>query len=79
MEPRREAEADARLLDALPDPIRRELDRDPERLEDVGRAALRRRRSRTVLRTIERGLERSSISHTRNAGRVSSGHREIFV
>ena len=48
---RREAEADPGLVDAPPDPDRVELDGDAERLEHVGRAALRRRARAPCLHT----------------------------
>ena len=44
-----QAEADAGLLDAAQHALGRQLDRDAQRLEHVGRAALRRRRAGAVL------------------------------
>ena len=49
VEPRREAESDARLFDAPAYPIRAEIDHDAERLQDVGGAGERGSRPPAVL------------------------------
>ena len=72
---RREAEADAGLLDAARDPLGRQLDDDAELLEHVGRAALRRRRPGAVLAHRDAGAGDHDRRHRRHVDRVSSGRR----
>ena len=66
VEPRREAEPDAGLVDAARDAVRAEVDRDAERLEHVGRAALRRRGPVAVLRDPRARARRDERGHRRD-------------
>ena len=70
MEPRREAEPDPGLLDAAPHAVRRQLDRHAERLEHVGRAALRRRPAGAVLAHRHAGAGDHEGGHRRHVDRV---------
>ena len=70
VEPGREAEADAGLLDAAQHAGRRQLDDDAERLEHVGRAAQRRRRPGAVLAHRHAGPGDDDGGHRRHVDRV---------
>ncbi len=70
MEPRREAEPEAGLLDAAADGGRAELDRHAERFEHVGGAAQRGRPARAVLAHGHAGAGRDERGHRRHVDRV---------
>ncbi len=71
----REAEADAGLLDAARHALGPELDRDAERLEHVGRAALRRRGAVAVLHDPRARARRDQRRHRRDVDRARRGRR----
>ena len=72
MELRREAEADAGLLDAAQHALGRQLDRHAQRLEHVGGAALRRRRPGAVLAHRHAGAGDHDGGHRADVDRVTA-------
>ena len=72
VEPRREAEADAGLLDAARDTVAVELERHTESLEQIGRSARRRRRAVAVLAHRNTGPGDDERGQRRHVDRVTA-------